>query len=75
MCRDRPDCVDLAIRRRAFERALRGPVGADQMEQVQAMVRVGAGQVPGSASEDRAPRCARIEGRSAPSAHDVNEGQ
>lgn len=75
MCRDRPDCVELAIRRRAFERALRGPVGADQMEQVRVAVRVGARQVSGSASEDPVPRCARIEGRSVHSAHDVNEGQ
>ena len=28
LCRDSPACVDLADRRRAFERALRGSIGA-----------------------------------------------
>ena len=28
LCRDSPGCIDSAQKRRAFERALRGPVGA-----------------------------------------------
>ncbi|MGP8006863.1 MAG: YlxR family protein [Acidimicrobiales bacterium] len=52
LCRDRPGCVDLAIRHRAFERALRGPVDAAQVELVRVALQSGAGPVSGSGSED-----------------------
>jgi len=50
LCRDRPDCVDLAIRRKAFERALRGPVDLAEVEKVRVAVQV----VPVPGSEGRA---------------------
>ncbi|MGH9095837.1 MAG: YlxR family protein [Acidimicrobiales bacterium] len=46
LCRDAPNCVDQAIRRKAFERALRGPVSTEQMEMVRAALR-GSGRAPG----------------------------
>lgn len=32
LCRDSTTCVDLAEKRRAFERALRGPIGAGAVD-------------------------------------------
>jgi predicted RNA-binding protein YlxR (DUF448 family) len=46
LCENSPSCVDLALRRRAFERALRGPVDGAQLEQVRAALL--SGFVPGS---------------------------
>jgi predicted RNA-binding protein YlxR (DUF448 family) len=44
LCREAPDCVDQAIRRKAFERALRGPVSREDMEMVREALQ-GSGQV------------------------------
>jgi predicted RNA-binding protein YlxR (DUF448 family) len=53
LCRDSPHCVDQAVRRRAFERALRGTVSPDQVEQVKKDLQTGpAGRRP-EGSEDR----------------------
>jgi predicted RNA-binding protein YlxR (DUF448 family) len=51
LCRDTPGCVDLAIRRKAFERALRGPVDASEVEKVRVAVQVAPGSVPAPGSE------------------------
>jgi predicted RNA-binding protein YlxR (DUF448 family) len=34
LCRDSPGCIDQAVRRGAFQRALRQPVDASQVERV-----------------------------------------
>jgi len=54
LCRDTPGCVDLAIRRKAFERALRGPVGASEVEKVRVAVQLRPRSVPVPGSEGRA---------------------
>jgi predicted RNA-binding protein YlxR (DUF448 family) len=54
LCRDTPGCVDLAIRRKAFERALRGPVGASEVERVRAALPSAPGPGPASGKADRA---------------------
>jgi predicted RNA-binding protein YlxR (DUF448 family) len=46
LCEKSPSCVDLALRRRAFERALRGPVDAAQLDKVR--VALQSGLVSGS---------------------------
>jgi predicted RNA-binding protein YlxR (DUF448 family) len=46
LCRDSPGCWELAIRRKAFERALRGPVDDSQAEAVRPAMRPGV--EPGS---------------------------
>jgi len=58
LCRGSAECVDQARRRRAFDRALRGPIAAGQVDALCAAVASGAEPEPelagGSGSEDRA---------------------
>ena len=42
LCRDSPACIDLALRRRAFERALRGPVDLRQVAEIRTALRTGS---------------------------------
>jgi len=53
LCRDRPECVELAEKRRAFERALRGPVGRTEVEQLRNELRRESGSGSPMGSEDR----------------------
>ena len=46
--------MDVAHRRRAFERALRGPVGASEVEKVRVAVQLRPRSVPVPGSEGRA---------------------
>ena len=43
LCRDSPECVDLAVRRRAFSRALRGEVGSAQVDRLRVALGSGGG--------------------------------
>ena len=43
MCRDSPGCVDLAVRRRAFTRALRREVDSAQVDRLRLTLGSGAG--------------------------------
>ena len=52
LCRDSSGCVDLAVRRRAFSRALRGEVGIVQVDRLR--VALGSGGQPGAGRPDRA---------------------
>ena len=47
LCRTSSDCVDLAVSRKSFERALRGPVSTEQMEKVRTALKLGSGPAPG----------------------------
>ena len=38
MCRTSPGCVERAIKRRAFSRALRAEVGSEEVEQLRAVL-------------------------------------
>jgi len=51
LCRDSPGCVDLAVRRRAFGRALRVEVDSAQVERL----RVALGSGVGPPGEDGGP--------------------
>jgi predicted RNA-binding protein YlxR (DUF448 family) len=51
LCRGTPGCVDLAVRRNAFSRALRCTVGGALVEQLRS--ELGAG--PGPARENQGP--------------------
>ena len=53
LCRDRPECVELADKRRAFERALRGPVGRTEVEQLRIDLRKEPASGSPTGSEDR----------------------
>jgi hypothetical protein len=53
LCRDRPECLDLADRRRAFERALRGTIGPTEVEQLRIELRTEADGGPPEGSEDQ----------------------
>jgi predicted RNA-binding protein YlxR (DUF448 family) len=50
LCRDDAGCLELAIRRKAFERALHGPVDDSQVEAVRSAIQPGVE----SGSEGRA---------------------
>ena len=43
MCRDSPGCVDLAVRRRAFARALRSEVAIAEVDRLRVTLGSGAG--------------------------------
>jgi hypothetical protein len=53
LCRDRPECVELADKRRAFERALWGPVGRTEVEQLRIDLRKESVSGSPMGSEDR----------------------
>ena len=60
LCAGSPSCLDLAVRRRALGRALRGPVGEAGLDQVRAAVAAGSPAPPpapggtiGDAGDDR----------------------
>jgi hypothetical protein len=44
LCRDSPDCLQQAVRRGAFSRALRGEVGQAQLEQLVLTLGPGTGR-------------------------------
>jgi predicted RNA-binding protein YlxR (DUF448 family) len=51
LCRDSPGCIDEAERRKAFERALRGPVGDGQVDQIRAALGAVSQEMAGPGSE------------------------
>ena len=51
LCRDSPACIDLAQRRRAFDRALRGPVDHRDGGPIRVALRSGPAGVAGEGSE------------------------
>ncbi len=55
LCRDRPACVDLAARRKAFERALRGPLAADSVAALRKALDEPAGGTAAEGSEGPVP--------------------
>ena len=54
LCRDSANCVDLAYKRRAFERALRGPLGAGAVEDLRRVLEGLAGPKGREGSESPA---------------------
>jgi predicted RNA-binding protein YlxR (DUF448 family) len=55
LCRDQPECLDLADRRKAFERALRGTIGRAAVEQLRIELRTEVDSGPPDRSEDPVP--------------------
>jgi predicted RNA-binding protein YlxR (DUF448 family) len=54
LCRDSASCVDLAVKRRAFERALRGPIGAGAVDDLRRVLEGTAGPTGHGGSESPA---------------------
>ncbi len=72
LCRDRPDCLELAVRRRGLERALRRPVAPGGIDGL----RRAMGADPDGSPTGGSPECARMEGRSCvPARATQEEGQ
>jgi uncharacterized protein len=54
LCRNSPNCIDLAVKRQAFERALRGRVEKAQMDQIRIALGTGPEGKTGQGSAGRA---------------------
>ena len=54
LCRDSTSCVDLAEKRRAFERALRGPIGPGAVDHLREVLGGTAGPTGREGSESPA---------------------
>jgi hypothetical protein len=54
LCRDSPACFDRAITTGAFDRALRGRIGAPEVELLRKALYAGSGSVTDPGSVDRA---------------------
>jgi predicted RNA-binding protein YlxR (DUF448 family) len=51
LCRDSPGCLDQAVRRKAFDRALRGPVDRRHVDGIRVALGAGSHVSPGAGSE------------------------
>jgi len=54
LCRNSPDCFDVAMKRQAFERALRGRVEKREMDRIRIALGTGPEGKAGQGSEGRA---------------------
>jgi len=55
LCRDSPACLELAVKRKAFDRALRTQTGDFQVERLRAALRSPPGENAGPGSEGPVP--------------------
>jgi len=55
LCRDSPGCFDQAVKRRAFYRAFREPVGSAEVDQLRNALRFRPGGMPEPGSEGPVP--------------------